>query len=150
VSVPILFTFLDWVLNLRRGKNGRRLPGTKCKSSPSVRKGNFQQDRKTNEPPNASSMSDPFITAQLDPGIGGNHASETVRDWEDRMGRYKKGIGAVQEDNGTDDDIVPLSLPDLSTPITPSLWYTLDIYSLRRPYLWSSKPVAIASCSNAT
>jgi uncharacterized protein YehS (DUF1456 family) len=33
VSVPILFTFLDWVLNLRRGKNGRRLPGVKCKSS---------------------------------------------------------------------------------------------------------------------
>lgn len=33
VSVSILFTFLDWVLNLRRGKNGRRLPGTKCKSS---------------------------------------------------------------------------------------------------------------------
>ncbi|KAH1913545.1 hypothetical protein KXW47_005429, partial [Aspergillus fumigatus] len=33
VSVPILFTFLDWLLNLRRGKNGRRLPGVKCKSS---------------------------------------------------------------------------------------------------------------------
>ncbi|OXV09132.1 hypothetical protein Egran_03103 [Elaphomyces granulatus] len=28
-----------------------------------------KQDRKTNEPPNASSMSDPFITAQLDPDI---------------------------------------------------------------------------------
>ncbi|KAH2023468.1 hypothetical protein KXV65_000697, partial [Aspergillus fumigatus] len=33
VSVPILFTFLDWMLNLRRGKNGRQLPGVKCKSS---------------------------------------------------------------------------------------------------------------------
>lgn len=33
MSVPILFTFLDWLLNLRRGKNGRRLPGVKCKSS---------------------------------------------------------------------------------------------------------------------
>lgn len=28
-----MYTFLDWVLNLRRGKDGRRLPGTKCKSS---------------------------------------------------------------------------------------------------------------------
>lgn len=28
-----MHTFLDWVLNLRRGKDGRRLPGTKCKSS---------------------------------------------------------------------------------------------------------------------
>lgn len=28
-----MYIFLDWVLNLRRGKDGRRLPGTKCKSS---------------------------------------------------------------------------------------------------------------------
>lgn len=28
-----MYTFLDWVLNLRRGKDGRRLPGIKCKSS---------------------------------------------------------------------------------------------------------------------
>lgn len=33
LSIPILYTFLDWVLNLRRGKNGRRLPGVKCRSS---------------------------------------------------------------------------------------------------------------------
>lgn len=26
-------SFLDWVLNLQHGKNGRRLPGVKCKSS---------------------------------------------------------------------------------------------------------------------
>lgn len=31
--VGILYTFLDWALNLRRGKNGRRLPGIKWKSS---------------------------------------------------------------------------------------------------------------------
>lgn len=28
-----MYTFLDWALNLQRGKDGRRLPGTKCKSS---------------------------------------------------------------------------------------------------------------------
>ncbi|PLN74657.1 hypothetical protein BDW42DRAFT_189660 [Aspergillus taichungensis] len=33
LSISIMYTFLDWVLNLRRGKDGRRLPGTKCKSS---------------------------------------------------------------------------------------------------------------------
>ncbi|CAI7565337.1 unnamed protein product [Penicillium viridicatum] len=33
LSVGILYTFLDWALNLRRGKNGRRLPGIKRKSS---------------------------------------------------------------------------------------------------------------------
>ncbi|KAJ6112296.1 hypothetical protein N7523_002118 [Penicillium sp. IBT 18751x] len=33
ISIPILFNFLEWALNLRRGKNGRRLPGIKCKSS---------------------------------------------------------------------------------------------------------------------
>ncbi|KAJ5974897.1 hypothetical protein N7481_008604 [Penicillium waksmanii] len=33
ISIPILYNFLDWTLNLRRGKNGRRLPGIKCKSS---------------------------------------------------------------------------------------------------------------------
>ncbi|KAL6228990.1 hypothetical protein BDW75DRAFT_235532 [Aspergillus navahoensis] len=33
LSVAILYNFLDWVLNLRHGKNGRRLPGIKCKSS---------------------------------------------------------------------------------------------------------------------
>ncbi|CAG8076758.1 unnamed protein product [Penicillium salamii] len=33
LSIPILYNFLEWALNLRRGKNGRRLPGIKCKSS---------------------------------------------------------------------------------------------------------------------
>lgn len=33
LSIGILYTFLDWVLNLRRGKDGRRLPGIKRKSS---------------------------------------------------------------------------------------------------------------------
>ncbi|KAJ5248104.1 hypothetical protein N7524_012064 [Penicillium chrysogenum] len=33
LSIVILHTFLDWALNLRRGKNGRRLPGIKRKSS---------------------------------------------------------------------------------------------------------------------
>ncbi|CEO59611.1 hypothetical protein PMG11_04283 [Penicillium brasilianum] len=33
LSIAILHTFLDWALNLRRGKNGRRLPGIKRKSS---------------------------------------------------------------------------------------------------------------------
>ncbi|KAI2959645.1 hypothetical protein CBS147352_10781 [Aspergillus niger] len=33
LSISIMYTFLDWVLNLRRGKDGRRLPGIKCKSS---------------------------------------------------------------------------------------------------------------------
>ncbi|KAJ5627605.1 hypothetical protein N7490_009833 [Penicillium lividum] len=33
ISIPILYSFLEWALNLRRGKNGRRLPGIKCKSS---------------------------------------------------------------------------------------------------------------------
>ncbi|KAL4891366.1 hypothetical protein BDV59DRAFT_203545 [Aspergillus ambiguus] len=33
LSIRIMYTFLEWVLNLRRGKDGRRLPGTKCKSS---------------------------------------------------------------------------------------------------------------------
>ncbi|KAJ5086714.1 hypothetical protein NUU61_008021 [Penicillium alfredii] len=33
LSIPILYNFLDWVLNLRRGKNGRKVPGIKCKSS---------------------------------------------------------------------------------------------------------------------
>lgn len=33
ISMPILYNFLEWALNLRRGKNGRRLPGIKCKSS---------------------------------------------------------------------------------------------------------------------
>ncbi|KAJ5507903.1 hypothetical protein N7527_010046 [Penicillium freii] len=33
LSVGILYTFLDWALNQRRGKNGRRLPGIKRKSS---------------------------------------------------------------------------------------------------------------------
>ncbi|CAG8891316.1 unnamed protein product [Penicillium egyptiacum] len=33
LSIPILYSFLEWALNLRRGKNGRRLPGIKCKSS---------------------------------------------------------------------------------------------------------------------
>ncbi|TQB67628.1 hypothetical protein MPDQ_005096 [Monascus purpureus] len=33
LSISIMYIFLDWVLNLRRGKDGRRLPGTKCKSS---------------------------------------------------------------------------------------------------------------------
>lgn len=31
--ISIMYIFLDWVLNLRRGKDGRRLPGTKYKSS---------------------------------------------------------------------------------------------------------------------
>ncbi|KAH1663038.1 hypothetical protein KXX46_006053, partial [Aspergillus fumigatus] len=33
LSISIMYIFLDWVLNLQRGKDGRRLPGTKCKSS---------------------------------------------------------------------------------------------------------------------
>lgn len=33
LSIAILYNFLDWALNLKRGKNGRRLPGIKCKSS---------------------------------------------------------------------------------------------------------------------
>lgn len=33
LSIAILYTFLNWVLNLRRGKDGRRLPGIKQKSS---------------------------------------------------------------------------------------------------------------------
>ncbi|KAJ5938275.1 hypothetical protein N7466_001409 [Penicillium verhagenii] len=33
LSIAILYSFLEWALNLRRGKNGRRLPGIKCKSS---------------------------------------------------------------------------------------------------------------------
>ncbi|KAI9035454.1 C2H2 finger domain protein [Aspergillus affinis] len=33
LSIPILYTFLDWILNLRHGKNKRWLPGLKCKSS---------------------------------------------------------------------------------------------------------------------
>ncbi|CAG8036080.1 unnamed protein product [Penicillium olsonii] len=33
LSIAILHTFLDWALNLRRSKNGRRLPGIKRKSS---------------------------------------------------------------------------------------------------------------------
>ncbi|KAJ5201731.1 uncharacterized protein N7498_006394 [Penicillium cinerascens] len=33
ISIPILYNFLKWTLNLRRGKNRRRLPGIKCKSS---------------------------------------------------------------------------------------------------------------------
>ncbi|KAG0156267.1 hypothetical protein PDIDSM_3444 [Penicillium digitatum] len=33
LSIAILHTFLDWALNLRRRKNGRRLPGIKRKSS---------------------------------------------------------------------------------------------------------------------
>ncbi|KAJ5982545.1 hypothetical protein N7451_012645 [Penicillium sp. IBT 35674x] len=33
ISIPILYNFLEWALNLRRGMNDRRLPGIKCKSS---------------------------------------------------------------------------------------------------------------------
>ncbi|KAH2496255.1 hypothetical protein KXV76_005809 [Aspergillus fumigatus] len=33
LSISIMYIFLDWVLNLQCGKDGRRLPGTKCKSS---------------------------------------------------------------------------------------------------------------------
>src|ERR1700722_3266605 len=69
--------------------------------------------------------------------IGGNHASETVRDWEYRMGRYKKGIGAVQEDNDTDDDIVPsryLFRTFQSTPsrhLYPIFFFRKDLQTLR-------------------
>jgi PIF1-like helicase len=74
------------------------------------------------------------------PYIGGGHASETVRDWEYRMGRYKKGMGAVQEDDGTDDDIAPFSLPDLPVDtITPSLSHLVlldeDLLTLRSRFL---------------
>ena len=82
----------------------------------------------------------PLSTVLDGPYIGGNHASGTVRDWEDRMGRYKKGIGAVQEDEGTDDDIVPLSLPGLQVDaITPSLSHLVlsdeDLQTLRSRFL---------------
>jgi hypothetical protein len=33
LSIKILHTFLEWVLNQRRGEGGRRLPGIKAKSS---------------------------------------------------------------------------------------------------------------------
>lgn len=33
LSIGMLYTFLEWSLNQRRGKNGRRLPGIKQKSS---------------------------------------------------------------------------------------------------------------------
>jgi hypothetical protein len=66
-------------------------------------------------------------------------ADNDRQSWEVRMGRYKKGVGAVQED-GIDDDIVPLSLPGHQLDaIVPTLSHFVlsdeDLKALRSRFL---------------
>jgi PIF1-like helicase len=64
----------------------------------------------------------PISTVLDGPYMGGNHPAETVQDWEVRMGKYKRGVAAVQEDDGMDDDVAPSSLPEHQLDaITPTL-----------------------------
>jgi hypothetical protein len=68
----------------------------------------------------------PLYTVLDGPYLGGNHAAETVQNWECRAVAYKKGAGAYQEDDGLDDDLVdsavPFSLPEPHLDaITPAL-----------------------------
>jgi len=69
-------------------------------------------------------------------GAGGNHAMETVRNWERSMVTYKKGLGTLQEDDELDDAIDPFSIPDHPLDaITPTLSHLIlsedDVKTLR-------------------
>jgi hypothetical protein len=67
---------------------------------------------------------------------GGNHAMETVRDWEHSMVTYKKRLGTLQEGDELDDAVDPLSIPDHPLDaITPTLSHLIlsddDVKTLR-------------------
>ena len=44
--------------------------------------------------------------------VGGNHTTATIQDWGHRMIAYKNAAGATQNDDGLDDDDIPVSIPD--------------------------------------
>ena len=83
----------------------------------------------------------PISTVLDGPYLGGNHAAESVRDWEFRMGKYKGGLAAVQEeDDSMDDEVAPSSLPEHPLDaITPTLSHLVlpdeDLKTLRSRFL---------------
>jgi PIF1-like helicase len=82
----------------------------------------------------------PLSTVLHGSHVGGNHAPVTIQTWETTMIAYKKGAGAIQEDDGVDDDIMPVVIPGhrLDT-ITPTLSHLVlsdeDLKTLRLRFL---------------
>ena len=82
----------------------------------------------------------PLSTVLDSTHVGGNHAPETVRNWERRMVQYKTGARTLQEDDDLDDTVNPLSIPDHPLDvITPTLSHIIlsdeDVKTLRFRFL---------------